>query len=231
MLEEINLQATDTLFMSNALPFWKDLSENEKEVIAGSLMKKTYTKNTAFAHSGDDCTGFLIVKSGQLRVYSHSPEGKQITLYRLLDMDSCIFSASCMLNNINFEINIDIEHDSEILIIPADIFNDISNNNLAVKSFVLDLVSSRFSDVMWILEQYVFTNMASRLSGVLLDQISLAGSDSLNLTHDLIAKELGTAREVVTRLLKQFQADNLVKISRNKVEIIDKNGLKKIHGD
>jgi len=221
----------DIQFMENSLPFWKDLSETERKLLSNNIIKKNYEKGTILAHSGDDCTGFLMVKSGQLRIYSHSQEGKQITLYRLLEMDSCIFSASCMLRNINFEISIDIEKDSELFIIPAAIFDDISSRSLAVKSFTLDLVSSRFSDVMWIFEQYVFTNMASRLSGVLLDQIALSGSDQLNLTHEHIARELGTAREVITRLLKQFQTDSLVKISRNKVEIIDKNGLKKIHGD
>ena len=222
------MQDKNIKFMENSLPFWKDLSDEERGTIKNSLIKKTYAKNTILAHSGDDCTGFLMVKSGQLRIYSHSDDGKQITLYRLLDMDSCIFSASCMLRNINFEINIDVEKESSILIIPADIFNDISNKNLAVKSFMLDLVSSRFSDVMWIFEQYVFTNMASRLSGVLLDQASLSGSQTLSLTHDIIARELGTAREVITRLLKQFQADGLVSISRNRIEITDINGLRKI---
>ncbi|WP_051188469.1 Crp/Fnr family transcriptional regulator [Proteocatella sphenisci] len=221
----------DIQFMENSLPFWKDLSAIEKNILSDSLIKKNYKKGSIIGHSENECTGFLMVKSGQLRVYSHSQEGKQITLYRLLEMDSCIFSASCMLRNINFEISIDIEKDSEIFIIPADIFDDISSRSLAVKSFTLDLVSSRFSDVMWIFEQYVFTNMASRLSGVLLDQVSLSGSDELNLTHEHIARELGTAREVITRLLKQFQTDKLLRISRNKVEIIDKNGLKKIHGD
>lgn len=215
-------------FIKNTLPFWENLTDLEKNVISNNIVSKKVLKNSILLHGGDDCTGFLLVKSGQLRIYSHSSEGKQITLYRLLDFDSCIFSASCMLKNINFDISIDVEKDSELLIIPSEIFNNLSNENLAVKSFMLDLVTSRFSDVMWIFEQYIFTNMASRLANALLEQSALNNASILDITHDYISKELGTAREVVTRLLKQFQADGLVKLSRNKIEIIDSARLQKL---
>ncbi|MGB5822901.1 MAG: Crp/Fnr family transcriptional regulator [Proteocatella sp.] len=220
----------DLEFVRNTLPFWEKLTNKEKEIIKHNIIQKKFLKNTILIHGGDDCTGFLLVKSGQLRIYSHSSEGKQITLYRLLEMDSCIFSASCLLKNINFDISIDVEKDSELFIIPSDIFNTLSNENLAVKSFMLDLVTSRFSDVMWIFEQYVFTNMASRLASVLLEQASLNDTSVLEITHDYISKELGTAREVVTRLLKQFQSDEFVRISRNKIEILDEDSLQKLIG-
>lgn len=218
----------DLKFIENNLPFWGKLTPSEKEIIESNIIKKNFQKNTILLHGGDDCTGFLLVRSGQLRIYSHSVEGKQITLYRLLEMDSCIFSASCLLKNINFDISIDVEKDSELFIIPSEIFNSLSNENPAVQAFMLDLVTSRFSDVMWIFEQYVFTNMASRLARVLFEQASLNSSLVLEITHDYISKELGTAREVVTRLLKQFQSDGLIRISRNKIEILDEARLQVI---
>ena len=174
------------------------------------------------------------VKPGKVLLFDNDKQGNASRLFDAYQGETespaaaVLKNATFKVNDDNFEINIDVEKESSILIIPADIFNDISNRNLAVKSFMLDLVSSRFSDVMWIFEQYVFTNMASRLSGVLLDQASLSGSHTLSLTHDIIARELGTAREVITRLLKQFQADGLVSISRNRIEITDINGLRKI---
>lgn len=214
-------------FLQESLPFWKNLNENQKNLLLNSSFLKTFLKNTILSGNNNECTGFLIVKSGQLRIYSNSDNGKEITLYRLLDFDSCIFSASCMLKNINFDISISFEKDSEVIIIPSDIFNNLSEDNVYVKSFVLDLVSSRFSDVMWIFEQYVFSNMAQRLANTLLEQASLNNSKSLDITHEYIARELGTAREVITRLLKQFQADNIVKLSRNKIEILNLDELQK----
>lgn len=213
--------------LRESLPFWKNLNENDQTMILNTIIEKSFSKNTILSGNNNECTGFLIVKYGQLRIYSNSSDGKEITLYRLLDLDSCIFSASCMLKNINFDISISFEKDSDILIIPSDIFNKLSEDNVYVKSFVLDLVSSRFSDVMWIFEQYVFSNMAQRLASTIIEQVSLNNSQTLEITHDYIARELGTAREVVTRLLKQFQDDNLVKLSRNKLEILNLDGLQK----
>ncbi len=212
-------------FLKESLPFWKNLNENEKNLLLNTSMEKNFKKNTIISGNNNECTGFLIVKQGQLRIYSNSNDGKEITLYRLLDFDSCIFSASCMLKNINFDISISFEKDSEILIIPSDIFNKLSEDNVYVKSFVLDLVSSRFSDVMWIFEQYVFSNMAQRLANTLIEQASLHNSQTLDITHEYIARELGTAREVITRLLKQFQADDIVRLSRNKIEILNLDAL------
>lgn len=211
----------NNIFLKNTLPFWKNLNKNEQNLILNNYAEKRFPKNTILSGTNNECTGFIIVKSGQLRIYSNSSEGKEITLYRLLELDSCIFSASCMLKNINFDISISFEKDSDILIIPSDIFNQLNETSPYVKSFILDLVSSRFSDVMWIFEQYVFSNMAQRLSSTLIELSALNNSPSLEITHDYLARELGTAREVVTRLLKQFQDDNVVKLSRNKIEILN----------
>lgn len=209
----------DKNFLISALPFWKDLSLSQQNEILNSVGVKTYPKNTIMIHGGSECSGFLLVKSGQLRAYSLSSEGKQITLYRLLDRDSCIMTASCLLKNINFEVSIDVEKETEVYIIPADVFDRLGKANLAASAFILDLVTSRFTDVMWIFEQYVFSNMASRLANALLEQASLKQSDELDITHEVLARELGTAREVVTRLLKQFQIDGLVSLSRGNIKL------------
>lgn len=215
----------DKNFLISVLPFWHDLSINQQNEILNSIAIKTYKKDTTLIHGGNECAGFLLVKSGQLRAYSLSSEGKQITLYRLLDMDSCIMTASCLLKNINFEISIDVEKETEVYLIPADVFDRLGKVNIAASSFILDLVTSRFTDVMWIFEQYIFSNMASRLANVLLEQAILKENDNLDITHDAIARELGSAREVITRLLKQFQIEKLVSLSRGNIKITNKNGL------
>jgi len=179
-------------------------------------------------HGGDECSGVEILKSGMERVYISSPDGREITLYRLLDNDVCMMSAACMLNNISFNISLEAETDCEIIIIPPEIYQCLSDSNTAVKNFTLELVSSKFTDVMWLLEQLVFSNMGSRLANALIEHVALNGGNILDITHEKIASDLGTAREVVTRLLKQFQLDGLVSLSRGKIEVINEKALRNI---
>ena len=207
------------------LPFWKDLSDNEKNLLLSGSRQQKYAAGTVFDHGGGECSDVEIITSGRARVYISSPDGKEITLYRILDSDFCMMSVACMLHGINFGISLETETDCEILRIPSEIYRQLLDTNPAVKSFTLELVSSRFSDVMWLLEQLVFSNMGKRLAGALIEQSVLAGSTVLDITHERIAADLGTAREVVTRLLKQFQLDGWVSLSRGRIEITDEKAL------
>lgn len=210
-----------------ALPFYNILSDEDKERIDHSCISKSYNKG-AILLSDNECRGLIVVVSGQLRVYTVSEEGKEITLYRLLEGDTCIMSASCMLKDINFNLSMTFEQDSKIIIIPTYVYDSINKEYAEAKNFTLDLVSGRFSDVMWILQQYVFLGMARRLANAIIEQSNLNSSMSINITHEELSKELGSAREVITRLLKQFVLDGLIKLSRNKIHIIDIEGLYKI---
>ena len=212
-------------FFQNSLPFWKELSNNEKELIINGAKLHLRNAGTILNYGGGKCSGVEIVKSGTERIYVSSPNGREITLYRLLDNDICMMSAACMLNNINFNISLESETDCEIIIISHEIYQRLFDTNNAVKNFTLELVSSKFTDVMWLLEQLVFSNMGSRLAGALLEHSALNGSNILEITHEKIASDLGTAREVVTRLLKQFQLDGIVSLSRGKIEIINEKSL------
>lgn len=222
------LDQENSAFLSDCLPFWKDLSEEQRLSVIRNTRYRMYEKDAFHIRSAEECAGLVIVKSGQLRAFITSEDGKEISLYRLLPMDICIMTASCMLKNLNFEINLELEKKSELLILPTPVFEKISEQNAAVKTFTLNLVSSRFSDVMWVLEQLVFSNTGKRLAQELMEQSNLAGSMQLEITHEEIARDIGTAREVVTRLLKQFQLDHLVKLSRSKIEIMDMDGLRSL---
>ena len=92
----------------------------------------------------------------------------------------------------------------------------------------MEMISEKFSDIMWLFNQFVFSNVASRIASVLLEHRGITGGDELSVTHEVLARDAGTAREVVTRILKQFQADGLVKLTRGKVEILDAGRLGKI---
>ncbi len=214
--------------LSASLPFYNKISLEERFLLLNSAIFKDYPQNEHLYQGGGECSGLIILVQGQIRAYITSPEGKEITLYRLLDGDVCIMSASCMLKDINFDIHLDMEKDCKLIHIPSHIFESLNAKSTLIKEFTLSLVSSRFTDVMWTLEQFVFSSMGKRLAAFLVEQSVLNGSLTLNLTHEFIAKDLGTAREVVTRLLKYFQSDGLVKVSRGSLIIKNLEQLKQL---
>ena len=180
-------------------------------------------------HGGsDNCSGLFLIYRGQVRVYIISESGKEITLYRLLEGDVCIFSASCMMNNIAFDIYIEVEKDTQAFLIPTTALKRLASEVLPVQKFINDIMASRFSEVVWIMEQALFTSFDKRLAGFLLEQAVMDDSDILSITHEKIANHLGTAREVVTRMLKYFQNIGLVKLNRGTIQIIDKKKLEEL---
>ena len=166
-----------------------------------------------------------MVLKGQLRVFIISDTGKEITLYRLFERDVCVLSASCLIRNITFDVHVQAELETSMLRITTDAYQQVSRNNPLVQEYTNQLVSSRFSDVMWVVEQVLFMSIDRRLAIHLLEQAAIAQSDSFTATHDAIARDLGTAREVVTRMLKRFQEDGLVSISRGGLSLLDRDGL------
>lgn len=211
-----------------ALPFWDALTEDCRRLALDNILLHEFEKGTFLYYGGGECSGLEIVCTGQVRVFINSPDGGEITLYRLLENDICILSAACMIKSLDFDIHMEIEEDSQIYVIPRSIFKLLGEKNNAVKDYTLELVSARFSDVMWLMNQLVFSNMGQRLAGALLDRSQLAGEDTLLTTHDSLARDLGTAREVVTRLLKQFQIDGLVAVSRGSIQILNRERLHKL---
>lgn len=222
------LSENEILYLEKHLSFWNKLSDLEKKEIGKCAFKAVYPKGKSLYSGSEECLGLVLIESGQLRSFITSKEGKEISLFRLLSYDICILSASCMIKNINFDVNIEAEKESALYIIPIRCFNKISEENPVVKTFALELVSARFSDVMWVFEQYVFGSAAQRLAGFLIEQSQLEETDTLNLTHEYIANDLGTAREVITRLLKHFASDGLVTLSRGAIKIEDIEALKQL---
>ena len=133
-----------------------------------------------------------------------------------------------MLNGMDVELDMEMETDCVICTVPKKVYRKLYEESGSVKDYTMEMISEKFSDIMWLFNQYVFSNVASRLAAALLEHRALEHSDELAITHEMLARDAGTAREVVTRLLKQFQADGLVKLTRGKVEITDAKGLGKI---
>lgn len=210
------------------LPFWKKLSPAEKKLLQQSAQTKKMKKGDMLVQGGGECFGLVIVETGQLRAFINSENGKEITLYRLLFGDICILSASCMLRSINFDISIEAEKDCQLVIIPNAVYEKLNQENMDIKQYTLDLVTMRFSEVMWVMEQLVFSSLGQRLASFLLEQSIREGNPVLTITHETIARNLGSAREVITRLLKQFQGDGIVRLSRSEIEIIDQEKLQEM---
>jgi len=209
-------------------PMYDKLDPADREELERLASPRCVKAGTLLHNGGRDCMGLLLLQSGQLRAYITSDEGREITLYRLFERDICLFSASCVLNNIQFDMSIAAEKDTCFLIIPPMFFRKLMERSAEMANYVNQLMSSRFTEVMWLMEQVMWKSFDRRLAAFLLDEASIEGTDSLRMTHEQIAAHLGTAREVVTRMLKYFQAEGMVKLSRGAVELSDMKKLREM---
>ena len=209
-------------------PIWAQLTPQQQRILTQSAVRRRVPKGTVLAGSSTECTGLLLLLSGQLRAFILSDEGREITLYRLFERDICLFSASCMLRSMQFEVMIAAEKDTELFIIPADVYQSVAKESAPAANFTTEIMAARFSEVMWLMEQIMWKSFDRRLARFLLDESALEGTAVLHLTHETIANHLGTAREVVTRMLRYFQSEGLVRLSRGAVEITDTQKLNKL---
>ena len=209
-------------------PIWDKLNKAEQDRIIGNLITRKVTKGTVIHNGSMECTGLLLIKTGQLRAYILSDEGREITIYRLFDRDMCLFSASCIMRSIQFDITIEAEKDTDLWIIPAELYQSIMKESAPVANYTNELMATRFSEVMWLIEQIMWKSLDKRLAAFLLEEISIEGTEKLKITHETIANHLGSHREVMTRMLKYFQNEGMVKLSRGMIEITDSEKLESL---
>ena len=211
-----------------AFPVWNKLHSGQQDLILSNLRFQAVKKGTML-HNGDaECTGLLLVKSGQLRAYILSDEGREITLYRLFDRDLCLFSASCIMRSIQFEVSIEAEKDTDLWVIPAAVYQRIMEESAPVSNYTNELMASRFSEVMWLMEQVMWKSLDKRVADFLLEEAAIEGTSELKLTHEIIANHLGTHREVITRMLRYFQSEGMVRLSRGMVRLLDEDRLRQL---
>jgi CRP/FNR family transcriptional regulator len=222
------LKDEDLKFISHCLPFLKHIDKSDLDIVYSACSKSILQPGEIIMNEEKECRGIVAVNSGQLRAYFESEDGKEITLYRLLPNDVCILTASCVLKNITFEITLEVEKKSTVFSIPAKIWSTLSEKYSSVKEYSIALVNRRFSDVMWVMEQMVSKNMGQRVASFLLEQAELEHSRTISVTHEEISKNLGTAREVISRILKYFENDGLLKLSRGRITLTDIGRLKKL---
>ncbi len=208
-----------------SLNFWSKLSDDEKKLLVKYTAPKNYEKGE-YIHSGSvRCTGVVYVVDGNAKVYIISEDGREITLYRISAGEYCVLSASCVLEAITFDVFVQAEEKTRALIISPKVFSSITENNLYAQNFALSTAVERFSDVMWAMQQVLFIRMDKRLAIYLYDKCVETNSLKIKATHGEIASDIGSSREVVSRMLKYFSNEGLVKTARGFVEVLDKKGL------
>ena len=212
------------------LPIWDKLTADQQQRIANVIEHRKIKAGTQIHDSSSECLGLVMVRSGQLRAYILSEDGREITISRLFEYDVSLLSASCVMPDMQFNVMIEAEKDTEFWSIPACLFKNLVDESLAVSNYSRNLLSSNFSELMWLMEQIMWKSIDKRLANFLLEEASLEDSNQLKITHERIAGHMGTARELVTRMLRYFQSEGMVKLTRGTIEITDEAKLEALRG-
>ena len=215
---------------SRYIPFWDKLSEKQKERVTGVIEFRKVSRGTHIHDSSADCLGLVMVRTGQLRAYILSPDGREITIGRLFDYDTSLLSASCVMPDMQLNVMIEAEKDSEFWSIPACLFKNLAEESLAVANYSRDLLAGNYSELMWLMEQIMFKSFDKRLADFLLEESRVEDTALLKITHEKIANHMGTAREVVTRMLRYFQGEGMVELSRGTITLTDVPKLETLAG-
>ena len=215
---------------SEYLPFWDKLTADQRERISAVVEHHHVRKGTHIHDSSAQCLGLVAVKSGQLRAYILSEDGREITISRLFEYDVSLLSASCVMPDMQFNVMIEAEKDTEFWSIPACLFKNLVDDSLAVSNYSRSLLTSNFSELMWLMEQIMWRSFDKRLAAFLLEEAAIEGTNCLRITHEKVANHMGTAREVVTRMLRYFQSEGMVKLTRGGIELCDLDRLNGLGG-
>ncbi|MDO4321268.1 MAG: Crp/Fnr family transcriptional regulator [Lachnospiraceae bacterium] len=202
-------------------PIFDKLTREEQAALLDAVTYRKIEKGALVYNGSADCFGVLLLRRGQLRAYICSEEGREVTVYRLFDRDICLLSASCMMRSLQFDITITAEKDTEAWMIPVNVYKNLMERSAVIANYTNEILGTRFTDVMWLVEQILWKSFDKRLAAFLMEESAIEGTDRLRITHEQIASHLGTAREVVTRMLKYFQTEGAVKLTRGLIEITD----------
>lgn len=224
----LNGREEPTMEFAEYFPVWDKLTPAQQQALAENAVLRTVPKGTVVHNGSADCIGFLLMHTGQLRVYILSDEGREVTLYRLFPRDFCLLSASCILRGLQYDVTIEAEKDTQFWQIPAQRYKQLMEESAPVANYTNEVMAARFSDVMWLIEQILWKSLDKRLAGFLVEESALENGPLLKITHETIGRHLGSPREVVTRMLRYFQDEGLVKLSRGSVELLDVDRLRAV---
>ena len=201
--------------LTEALPFWEGLAPQEQQLLLDTAVPSTIPKGTITHRADQDCKGIMLVLAGQLRAYILSEEGREVTLYRVQGGDTCVMSSSCLMDAIVFDVLIQAMEDTQVVTLPVTALSALSQRHPEVELFLYKTASERFSDIMWTMQQILFMGMDRRAAIFLWDEYTRQGP-VLSMTHEEMARYIGSAREVVTKVLKYFAQEGIVSLRRGR---------------
>lgn len=214
--------------MKDCFPFWERLTANESTELETAALVRSVEAGVAIHTGSADCDGLIAVMDGQIRAFILSPEGRELTLYRLVSGDICLFSATCAVSGLRFDVSVEAEKSSRLWVIPPAVCKRLVARSLVFANFIGEIAASHLSDILWLVEQVLWKSFDARLAEFLMKESELEGTKKLKITHEKIAAHLGTAREVVTRMLRYFQSEGMVCLSRGCIEILAQEKMERL---
>ena len=205
--------------------FWKDLTKSQRTFLEQNLRTEVFSAGKLIHRSDGECRGVMAVLSGSLRVYCVSDEGREVTLYRVEKGDVCILSASCLMDSIVFDVLIEAVEETTVSLIPSAVLHKVELENPLVELYIYKNATEKFSEVLWTIQQVLFMKIDQRIALALHDERLRQKSNVLSVTHEDLAKQIGSVREVVSKTLKYMEEEGLVRLGRGKIEILDTGKL------
>lgn len=217
------LPTSDLPEIHRLLPFLQQADESLRQQFSEQAMIAHLPQGQQVCQQGSNCGQLALLLSGSVRVFKLGENGKEITLYRISAGESCILTASCILSNIPFPAFATCESEVRAVTIPAARVPHWLSTSPAWRDYIFGLVASRLSSIISVVEDVAFRRMDRRIAGYLCERFTSHGS--LRVTHQEIASELGTSREVVSRILKEFEHEGLITVGRGTIELNHPAGL------
>lgn len=222
----INGERTNAAEMATKIDFFNLLSDEEKKLVQDNVFIREYVKGEMIHSCTGACLGMIFVIKGSIRTSVISQEGRELTLFRIREGDTCVISAACVLHEIRLESSMTATENTSLLVLSAKALSQLVEKNLSVKSYCYEIAVKRFSTALFVLQEIILLRFDQRLARYLVNSSEKAGSLKLKITQESIASEVNSAREVVARMLKQFETEGLVELKRGCIEIKDENGLR-----
>lgn len=214
--------------LPSVFPFWNDLTAVQQNQIMLGWRTEVFQKKTQIFETSDDCKGLMIVQTGCLRIYMLSEQGKEVSLFRLFPGDICVLSAACIVEELDFDIIIEAAEYTEVATIPTRDVEQIMSENMLFRLFLYKKIAERFSTVMSTIQHVFLKKIDQRIAQYLLNEMSLTNSTTIRATHDHIAKEIFSAREVVSKTLRRISEDGIIDVKYENIKILDVDKLQSL---
>ncbi|MBP5247156.1 MAG: Crp/Fnr family transcriptional regulator [Fibrobacter sp.] len=215
-------------FIVERLPFWNKLSPSEQASVSARASIKQFAKGQHVGGNSSVCLGIVLLLEGEIRVSMASDEGREITLYRAGENEVCISTASCVIRQLTFDVDVTALQDTTVPVVPASLCAQLMESNIYVKAFIFEKETERYSQTLWAMQQMLFKRLDQRLAFYFVEHYKKSGSLEIQKTQEEVARDVNSTREVVTRMLHEFAAKGLVKVKRGAMQILNKEGLEGI---